>query len=59
VKKVYPNFDSVKISNLYIKYRAHQLHATPHPFGQALLQEVEGDSLLTDVILTNRVILDY
>jgi hypothetical protein len=59
VKKLYPNFDSVKISNLYIKFRAHQLSATPHPFGQALLQEVEGDSLLTDVILANRAILDY
>ena len=59
VKKVYPNFDSVKISNLFIKFRAHQLRSTPNPFGVALLEEVEGDSLLVDVILANRVILDY
>ena len=59
VKKVYPNFDSVKISNLYIKFRAHQLRSTLNPFGVALLEDVEGDSLLVDVILANRVILDY
>ena len=59
VKKLYATLDTIRISNVYIRYMQN-LHSnlTQHPFGHAVIDEFKHDSLLLDVVLNNSVVIE-
>ena len=57
IKRLYNGLDSVRISNMYIRYSSNLLESRVSPFGNAVIQEFESD-LLQEVILCNTAILD-
>ena len=52
MKKLCPNLDAVRISNIYIRYVENVKKSRKYAFGKAVVEEVEND-LLTEVILNN------
>ena len=59
VKKIYQGADSVKLSTLYIKYSENVIEKRENPFGQAFLDEIDGESALAEIIFTNNSFLDH
>jgi hypothetical protein len=57
MKKLYSNLDSIRISNIYIRYAENLQERAPLPLGRAVMLEIESD-LLQEVILTNTGLLE-
>jgi hypothetical protein len=57
VKRLSPQLDSVRISNIYIRYNQNVDTRQSYPFGRAVLAEVQED-LLSEVVLNNTSVLE-
>eukprot|EP00347_Sterkiella_histriomuscorum_P012963 403366543 len=56
MKRIYAQFDSVRISNIQIRYHHFKQQKIQYPLGRAVIEEIEND-LLNEVVFNNNAVM--
>eukprot|EP00347_Sterkiella_histriomuscorum_P010484 403376105 len=56
IKRIYAQFDSVRISNIQIRYHHLKQQKVLYPLGRAVIEEIEND-LLNEVVFNNNAVM--